>query len=340
MHKTHPLQVARGSRTATPPLQEVLAVLDAVLETAELGMVLTAPTRFGKSSFIDELEARFSKSKSTVVMRSTMTTGHTKNWENQFYRRLRGEEEGVESLFPQQSPKKALLRHIENECDQLGTAEMMFALDEAQNLSLGQLDVLKELSESLLKMGYKPFTLLVGQPELLRLRDWLRSALRADIIQRFMLRTASLRGMKSAEDISALLRHTDNAVWPEKSGKTYTAHFAPGAWALGWRIEQEAEGLWLAFLLHATKLGVGADLEIGTQFVAQAQLSLLQAVGDAPARVRARQPLPAGSELLMSAVESSGFAESLRLGARPIDEGDPKDTQATLRWLRQTRQVR
>ena len=69
MADTHPLQVARGSRTTTPPLEEALAVLNTVLQTAELGMVLTAPTRFGKSAFIDEIEARFKRRKGGVVLR-------------------------------------------------------------------------------------------------------------------------------------------------------------------------------------------------------------------------------------------------------------------------------
>lgn len=311
-------------------------MLNTVLQTAELGMVLTAPTRFGKSAFIDEIEARFKRRKGGVVLRSTMTTGHAKGWENRFYRRLRGEEEGVESLFPQQNPKTALLRHIQNECDKVGSPVVVFALDEAQNLSIPQLDVLKELSENLLNMGHKPFMLLVGQPELLRLRDWLREHLRQDIVQRFMLRATVLRGMNSAADVRVLLRHTDSAVWPENSGRTYTAHFAPAAWTQGWRIEREAEGLWLAFLHHATKLGVGKSPDIGTQFVAQAQLALLQSVGmDAAHDVR--RPMAPESSKMKSAVESSGFAESLTLGAKPAEPDDKADAKATRRWLRQTR---
>ena len=311
-------------------------MLNTVLQTAELGMVLTAPTRFGKSAFIDEVAERFKQHRSAVVLRSTMTTSHAKGWENRFYRRLRGEEEGVESLFPQQNPKTALLRHVQNECDKVGSPVVVFALDEAQNLSIPQLDVLKELSENLLNIGHKPFMLLVGQPELLRLRDWLREHLRQDIVQRFMLRATVLRGMNSAADVQVLLRHTDSAVWPENSGRTYTAHFAPAAWARGWRIEWEAEGLWLAFLHHAIKLGVGSKPDIGTQFVAQAQLALLQAVGVDPAH-DVRRPMAPNSSKMKSAVESSGFAESLTLGAKPAEPDDKADAKATRRWLRQTR---
>lgn len=334
---THPLQVARGSRTTTPPLEEALAALDSVLQTAELGMVLTAPTRFGKSAFIDEVEARFKKARGGVVLRSTMTTGHAGAWENRFYRRLRGEEEGEESAFPQQNPKTALLRHIENECDKVGSSVVVFALDEAQNLSLPQLDVLKVLSENLLNMGHKPFALLVGQPELLRLRDWLREHLRQDIVQRFMLRTDVLRGMRTVEDVRALLQHTDRATWPEGSTRTYTCHFAPAAWAQGWRIEQEAERLWRAFVLHAQKLGLGERPEIGTQFVAQAQLSLLQAADTAGTVADgSRWLLRLDAEQVKTAVENSGFRESLSLGAK-LDDSRSPDSKATRRWLKVTR---
>lgn len=334
----HPLQVSRASRTTTLPLEEALRSLNSVLQTAELGMVVTAPTRFGKSAFIDEVEARFKKAKSGVVMRSTMTAGNDgPNWENKFHRRLRGEEEGEESVFPHQSPKMALLRHIENECDKVGSALVVFPLDEAQNLSAAQLDALKTLSENLLNIGLKPFFLLVGQPELLRLRNWLREHSRYDIVQRFMLQTCVLRGMRSAEDVSGLLRHTDKAVWPAGSTRTYTAHFAPVAWSRGWRIEREADRLWRAFVKHAGRLGVSPEsVEVGTQFVAQAQLALLQAVGAERTDGDTLRPMQPSEEMLRLAVEKSGFRESLNLSARP-EEAESPDSKATRKWLKASR---
>lgn len=337
MSDVHPLLVARGSRTTTPPLEEALSALNTVLQSAELGMTLTGPTRFGKSAFIDEVEARFAKSKGAVLLRSTMTTGNESPWENRFFRRLLGEEEGEESLLPRQRPKQALLRHVENECDKFGTKVVVFALDEAQNLAIPQLDILKVLSENLLNMGHKPFVLLVGQPELLRLRSWLRENLRQDIVQRFMLRSAVLRGLSGAADFRALLRHTDAAVWPEGSSRTYTSHFAPNAWKRGWRIAQEAEGLWLAFVYHGLALGLSDKPEVGTQFVSQAQLALLRAADALDSAVDPRRPLSPGSPILRGAVEGSGFRESLNLGAKPADNNASAEAKATRRWLRETR---
>ncbi|MCP5285429.1 MAG: AAA family ATPase [Burkholderiaceae bacterium] len=346
MGEQHPLLRSRGARTRTAPLDEAIEALSLVLQTAELGMVTSAPTRWGKSTFLDELEARFEKARSGVVMRSTMLADSATRFENRFYRRLRGEEEGEESAFPQQNPKMALLRHIQNECDKVQTTLVVFALDEAQNLTVHQLDLLKVLTENLLNMGFKPFVLLVGQPEVLLLREWLREHSRQDIVQRFMLRAHALRGIRSAQELRPLLRDADQAIWPVDSNRSHTQHFAPIAWERGWRLEREAEGLWQTFVLHAKSIGLNAErLEVGTQFIAQAKLALLQGTIGTPQGVRdgasqllvdPHRPLRPGHELLQAAVEHSGFREFQNLGAKPVDPGSPTSKQAR-RWMGQLR---
>jgi hypothetical protein len=319
-----------------------MAAVEDVLESAELGMVLSAPTRYGKSTFIDELELRMQRRRVGVVLRSTMIPGRVKD--NKFYRRLRGEEEGVESLFPMQSPLLALLRHIENECDKVSSKLVMLALDEAQNLEIDQLDWLKALTENLLNMGYKPFALLVGQPEILLLRELLRDCSRQDIVQRFMLRSHALRGLRSAAEVRPLLRDADSAVWPPGSGQSHTQFFAPDAWRSGWRLENETEGLWQAFRHHAQAIGLNPDkLDVGAQFVAQAKLAVLQGtVGALDGErerllVDPRRPLPPSHPVLARAVVASGFHESQNLGAKPVDPSSPVSKQAR-RWRATLRQ--
>lgn len=319
-----------------------MTAVDAVLASAELGMVLSGVTRYGKSTFIDELESRMQQARAGILLPSTMIPGYVK--ENKFYRRLRGEEEGAESLFPMQSPLLALLRHIENECDKVKSKLVLFALDEAQNLEIDQLDWLKVLTENLLKMGYKPFVLLVGQPEIYLLRELLRDRMRQDLVQRFMLRSHVLRGLRNAAESSPLLRDADRAVWPPGSNQTHTQFFAPEAWKRGWRLESETEGLWQAFFRHAQAIGLNAEkLEVGVQFVAQAKLALLQGTVGALAGeqerllVDPRRPLPASHPVLARAVEASGFHESQNLGSKPPDPASAIAKQAR-RWRATLRQ--
>jgi type II secretory pathway predicted ATPase ExeA len=327
MKQPHPLERARGSHAKTAPVEEALRALNRVLRTPELGMVMVAPTRYGKSTFLDILEARFAQSHRAVVVRALMTTQRDRNWANKLWRRLRGEEEGAEDVFPQLNPKRALIQHIQNECDKAGTSVVVFALDEAQNLAIQELDLLKELSENLLTMGFKPFLLLVGQPELERLIGWLLEQLRTDIVQRFMLHKHVFRGLCGVEEVRVLLRHSDESVWPAGSGRTYTQHFVPTLWEQGWRVQSIAPQLWHAFVQHAASIGFATDkLDLGVQFVAKVQLALFQALSMKP-----DQPLT--HELFRSLVEGSGFRQSKALGARTTS---PKDEEARLtrRWLR------
>ena len=350
MEDTHPLLIARAYRVRTAPVLEALRAFQDVVQTPQLGMVMMAPPRFGKTTLLVEIEERIGASKSGVVLRSTMTRStFIANWENLFYRRLRGEEEGEVAAFPNLSPRKALIRHIQNECDKVGQKLVLFLLDEAQNLTINQLDALKSLSESLLNLGLKPFFLLVGQLELRYLVVNTKDSLRQDLVQRFMLRSHTFHGLRSEEDLRTFLKHTDETVWPAGSNCTYTQHFAPAAWAKGWRMAGEAAALWNAFKHHARTIGMSAErLELGVHFAAQAQLDLLKRVGaplasaDAIAKGEAPPPVVIGpggeiegrSALLLAVVEACGLHESVRMEADVAKGTDAEVLKQAKRWAR------
>jgi hypothetical protein len=299
---------------------EALSAFSAVLSTPELGMLVMAPTRFGKTTFIDFLCERFKAAGTAAVLRSVMTAHRSRNEVNRFWRRLRGEEEDTTRSASTGNPKTTLLRHVENDCDLLKTRVVVFALDEAQNLSMSELDLLKELSENLLNMGLKPFMLLVGQMELDLLVTYLRDGQRQDILQRFMLHRHVFRGLRAPDEVRAFLRHTDTAVWPEGSSTTYTQHFVPELWKKGWRIQSESSRLWQAMEQHADAIGFRPDpLEFGTQFFAQAQLALLSELQRDPSLLSKHSLFQAVAErsgLHLSQVAASATSESKSRAAR------------------------
>jgi hypothetical protein len=323
----HPMLRPRGYQVPSLPVQEFGAALESVLQTAELGMACTAPTRFGKTSMLDCLERKMTTDRTAVVMRSMMVTHRERNASAKFWRRLRGDESAMGDDHVQW-PFKALLNHARNECDKLGTSTVIFAIDEAQNLSVEELDLLKLLSESLIQLGLRPFILLVGQDELDILANWLRESHRQDLVQRFMLRTHRFRGMREA-DLRHFLDYVDEQKWPLESGTSFPAHFIPKLVKAGWQLASQDAGIWKGFADHAKALQVSTPtMEVGAQFIAQAVLKVLQQLSEKP-------ELDGRAALFTVAAESSGFRESLNLGAK-ASLSDSATSMRVKRWLKGT----
>src|SRR6218665_288453 len=204
-----------------------------------------------------------------------------KNRAAKFFRRLRGDADGDDASMVQWNPHRALINHIRNECDKLESPTVVFTLDEAQNLTVTELDILKEVTEELIGHRLRPFVLLMAQEEMSFFADWLRENQRRDLLHRFMLHHHRFRGLIRA-DVDAVLQHLDTATWPEGSHITYTQHFLPSLWKGGWRIAESGELLWAAFERHGQKLGFEpATLEVGTQVVCASSLLLLRRIQEA-----------------------------------------------------------
>ena len=298
----HPLECPGGYVVKTGPIMEFADMVTEALQGLDLGMSATALTRIGKSTAIHHVGMKFQEKQTAVWRFWSLADYQTAKKPNEFLRALRGDLDGEDAGLVQQKPLQALLNFCQVECDRLKTSVVVFGLDEAQYLSLGQLDILKDVTNKLVMLGLRPFVLMMAQPEMKHLRDLLFESGHPDLVARFMNKQFVLRGLR-AGDVVAFCRTIDELTWPAGSPVTYTAHWVPNLWRSGWRMAAAGAPLWDAFTRLAKEMHIGTDnLEVGGQYVADAVLRLL----------RLLQQNPRGTEQVATydaAVRASGFAE-------------------------------
>lgn len=155
------------------------------------------------------------------------------------------------------SASDALLRianAIEEEAARSNASTVVFTIDNAENLTLDDYDFLARL-QTMFARGLRLFFLLILQidatPEGC---DALEAIAPPHIRGRFFLdkyyHTGLLWSIPEAEaeeldacDVALGFRAYDQRRWPEPNGPTYTEAFAPKAYGLGWRLEQQVDDI-------------------------------------------------------------------------------------------------
>lgn len=330
MNPRHPLQQRngefhveyRGSRL----LRSMLA--EALNKSLSEGMSCSATTRTGKTSIAKALEADLTKRRTALFLRRQCINHRDRKVANPFLRRLRGDESGPDASDVHTNPMRALKNHCLNECDKLNTDTVVFCLDEAQNLSLEELDVLKLLTGDLQDLGLRPFVLLMGQPELKLLRDALLDWKRGELVSRWMGTHCDLPGF-ALEDVRAMCAALDTCTWPVGSGVTYTQHYVPELWAAGWRMAEQGDALWESMRELARSIGMPADrFEVAGEYVRNAVLALLLHLR--------RKPEEKGEGAFREAARLSRLTEAAKiLVPTKSDEG-----MLRAKWLKQGLQRR
>lgn len=118
----------------------------------------------------------------------------------------------------------------------------LFLIDEAQWLSISQLHYLMDIHNQLKRFNIRLIAILVGQPQLLLLKNELRTLKERQLIGRFMTGTHEFYGLRTLEDLKKIMAAIDSE--PEGTGCSYTGFFAPSAYEHGWRLEKHADQTW------------------------------------------------------------------------------------------------
>lgn len=121
----------------------------------------------------------------------------------------------------------------------------LFLIDEAQWLSRSQLRYLMDIHNQLKIANIRLITILVGQPELLILKNELHTLKERHLLGRFMNGTHEFHGLRNPYDLKRIMSALDvDSQYPLGSGYSYTKFFAPRAYERGWRLEQHADETW------------------------------------------------------------------------------------------------
>ena len=301
MKAVHPLLRERGFIAMTAPLEEFCDVVNDHVLNTESSMVGIGTQRTGKTTALRQLERQLKSTGQAAFFGAHVINTEQRLLESRFWRSFL-EKVSTDAHVEVRSNYGAFVNAIRAACDRNDNGRVIIALDEAQKLTRPMYDLLKQLHETLVDLELQPFFLLMAQPEMSLCIEHLRGLLRHDIVDRFLAHTYRFRGNRKGE-LGQLLKHYDEATWPESFAFTYTQHFAPTQWNQGWRLQFEAEPLWDAFANLAREIGVDAyNLEIGSKYVVKACLTILRSMQESQKG--------ASHQLLRTAVENCGYAQA------------------------------
>lgn len=300
----HPVLRQRGFTIKAPPLREFVSEFSKLLSYGELSMVCFGPPRCGKSTASAFLRNRLEETGQAVVLWAHIERDvRQKKGTDRLWQDLcRGQNDALDPLINR--PYYTLVNRTRVLADKLGTPKVLIALDEGQNLTDELYFALKKLVDDLIEYGLSPFVLQMAQPEILSRAERLKHRLFHDLVDRFLTRMYRFRGLR-LDEFDEVLRHYDNACWPEGSSTSYVAHFAPNLWRAGWRMEQQVPAFVAAFTALATELGKDSS-DIGMKFVTTAVRGLLNALAQNEAASETIQPL------VHDCVRSCGYIEAAR----------------------------
>lgn len=118
-------------------------------------------------------------------------------------------------------------------------------VDEAQWLTRKHFRCLMDLHNQLKIADVRLVVVLVGQPELLQIKEGLRSSRQGHLVGRFMTCTHRFDGVVNFADIDRMLCALDEgSEYPVGSGMSFTKYFVPVAFDAGWRMRKQSKLVW------------------------------------------------------------------------------------------------
>lgn len=303
---THPVE--DGSYLIpTPPICELSEKVMRLIKMRAPGAMVYGPQRFGKSrgiryicgDILDEFGEDFPVFSFTCRKYSTPTEptfwgdilrdlGHTEaDSGTAWQKRVRLKSFILDRVFAAKQKR------------------VVFIADEGQKLRYLQFEWLQDLYNDLDAEGISPVFILFGQKQLLQMRSAFVNSGEMQIVGRFMVHSYAFRGLRSQSDVAqCLYGYDEGSEYPMGSGSSFTRHFFPKAFDNGWRLGDEAENIWNAFMRIRAENKMSQRFEIPMQyFIATMNFALVEYADH-------KQTSPVISlNMWKEAVKSSGYAE-------------------------------
>lgn len=227
------------------PTAPILSFMDEIgdwINNRYPGGIVIGLQRHGKSSAIEYIKNNLSDELGREVASfSFECKKHQRPNEGRFYEDMLIQ---LKHKLPSAgSPSRKRARLVEYIVERANIVDgvLVIILDEAQKMDLSYYEFLADFHNDIVRDGFSPLFVLVGQPELINMRSSLRNAKKGQIIGRFMLCEHYFHGLTDIVSVRAALNAYDEQTeYPEKSSCSYTRFFFPEAFDAGWRLANEA----------------------------------------------------------------------------------------------------
>jgi hypothetical protein len=208
-----------------------------------------------------------------------------------------------------------LINKIKEACAKAGSGTVVLFCDEAQRYDENEYEWLRDVHDHLDRLQIKLFTFLVGQQDLLAVKISMQCAGKTQIVARLMVDELAFFGIRNAKDVATCLAGYGQTTFPRGTDWTFARFYVQQAVDAGYRLVDDAQSLWDAFVKIHNKAGLAGRLEIPMEsFTRAVEIVLKESeLQDAPAY----RP---SSDLWTQAVRSSGYVQARVATARTLSE--------------------
>ena len=273
----------------TRPIEDLVNTVRSWLDYLLPGAIIWGNFRTGKTHAIRYLLAnaeKFLGGRIPAYLLSMWDSEFQAISENRFYQEIlyvlgyKLPESGTAAI-----KRRRVIDFMIERAREAGEHRILFCIDEAQWLERKQYRCLMDLHNQLKLADIRLIVLLIGQPELLEMKEGLRSARQGHLVGRFMTCTHRFDGVVNFEDVRRMLWSLDaGSEYPTGSGKSYTAFFVPDAYLAGFRMETYSHLLWDVIRKAVEKAGLPKIRELPIQAISAVLRTWLQELAsiDAP----------------------------------------------------------
>lgn len=233
----------------TPPVHAMAQTIGDWIDQRQPGGYIYGPSRYGKSRGVkwhvrSILEDRFGK-RIPLHIWTRPPDSHVN--ENEFWLSL-GLAAGfryAKTRATRGDRRRSLLELLIASANSCGSNFIVLLIDEAQSMTFTEWSWMLGLQNALDWEGYRLSVFSIASHEMGYTYELLGKADHAHIAARFMVAHWAFPGLGSVDEVEFVLKGYDEASeWPDGSGTTYLAHFAPQAFALGCRLAPHALVIW------------------------------------------------------------------------------------------------
>ncbi|SCK09608.1 hypothetical protein VAR608DRAFT_0359 [Variovorax sp. HW608] len=253
-YASHPV-VSCSAHVATPVVEVTEKLISQVVFTREVGHYWIGEPRIGKSFAIDLIADTLAKKFPEALVQIWIAKDHARESETNFYADVLLDL-GHGAVRGNMSDKRTdVIQTVIGQCRSANCKTFVLIADEAQNWGEFELGNLKGLVNDIVRIGkLTVVTIFFAHPMIETERTKMLKFNRTDLIDRFLAFRHTFGGIGSGEDLKTTLDAYDNPrrhQYPEDSGICFSQFFLPKSYGFGWRLGQEAEAAWKAFVAAA-----------------------------------------------------------------------------------------
>jgi hypothetical protein len=248
---THPMEELFRPTVATNPIERIADAIHAALDVGYRGLGIYGFARFGKSEAVSYLinHPEWLHDRKAAFFCIDAPDGHTRS--DTLFLRMYMATLGLRT--PPRATQVEMSAMITGRMIEMaqnaGARLIIVFIDEAQRLVPGDYEKLVSLDNQMTHASYYLFVVFVQQRDITGFSNETIGSNEhpPHVTGRFLIRKHEFTGLQGAEEVAYVLaRYDEGTEWPPGSGISFTQHYAPYAFASGFRLSHYAEKLWRA----------------------------------------------------------------------------------------------